>query len=210
MDLKNQFIHRLSGMYCFADNLELCRKLLVAGARIIQLREKTMDDQRFFELGQGMFDLVKRFEGAVLIINDRVDVAMRLGAHGVHIGQDDEDFRRVIKMAPPSMIVGVSVDTAQQARIAHAAGADYLGAGAVFATQTKTDAPVIGIDGLRSIVNAVDIPVAAIGGITIENLPQIIETGAKYYAVISELNSAPDISSRFREFLQVIAQASRL
>ncbi len=208
MNLKDHFIHKLSGMYCFADTPELCDRLLQAGARIIQLREKKLDDQRFYELGRAMLDRVRRFEGAVLIVNDRVDVALKLEAHGIHIGQEDEHYRRVIQKAPPSMIVGVSVDNAEQAGIAESAGADYLGAGAVFSTATKADAPVIGIDGLRSIVNAVGIPVAAIGGITLKNLPRVIETGARYYAVISELNSAPDISLRYREFLEVIGRAS--
>jgi len=209
MNLKDHFIHTLSGMYCFADTPELCDRLLQAGARIIQLREKKLDDQRFFELGRAMLKRVRRFEGAVLIVNDRVDVALRLEAHGIHIGQEDERCRRVIQKAPPNMIVGVSVDNAEQAGIAESAGADYLGAGAVFSTATKADAPVIGIDGLQSIVNSVKIPVAAIGGITLKNLPRVIETGARYYAVISELNSAPDISLRYREFLEAIGRASR-
>jgi Thiamine monophosphate synthase len=118
MNLKDHFIHKLSGMYCFADTPDLCDRLLQAGARIIQLREKKLDDQRFYELGRAMLDRVRRFEGAVLIVNDRVDVALRLEAHGIHIGQEDEHYRRVIQKAPPSMIVGVSVDNAEQAGIA--------------------------------------------------------------------------------------------
>lgn len=101
---------------------------------------------------------------------------------------------------PDDVIVGVSVDTVAQALDAQAAGATYLGAGSVFPTPTKTDAVVIGVDGLKHIVDAVSISVVAIGGIRLENIDQVAATGASYSAIISQINDAPDIATRFQAF----------
>lgn len=182
------------------EGLALCDALLAAGARIIQLREKTLGDAAFLRLAGQMADRVRRHPGVVFIVNDRVTAALAVGADGVHIGQEDADYRDVLQRVPPGMLVGVSVDTVDQALAAQAAGADYLGAGAVFATPTKKDARVIGLHGLQRITAAVRIPVAAIGGISLDNIRQVDAAGARCFAIISQLNQAGDIAGRLRAF----------
>ncbi len=191
-------------IYCFADNMEICRKLLTGGAKIIQLRNKHIDDTAFKNLAREMLSLVRSFDDAILIINDRVDIATEIMADGIHIGLEDENYREVITRVPDNMIVGVSVDTVKEAVEAEQAGAAYVGAGAVFPTLTKTDAVVIGIDELHNIVRAVKVPVVAIGGISMENIQQVMETGAQYYAIISEINNSQDIPARLNEFFTII------
>ncbi len=191
-------------IYYFADNLELCRKLLDGGAKIIQLREKNIDDRGFYNLAERMLSLVRTYNEAILIINDRVEAALELKADGVHIGQKDENFHKVINRLPDDMIVGVSAHNIKEALDAEQAGATYLGVGAAFSTPTKPDASVIGIENLRSIVKAVSVPVVAIGGISLENIQSVIKTGAQFYAIISQINNAKDISARMAEFFKLI------
>ena len=196
--MKEKFIG-LSGIYCFADNLTLCRKLLEGGAKIIQLRDKKADDRSFARLAADMLAMTKAYD-AVLIINDRVKIAIDIGADGIHVGQKDEQYREVIRRVPENMIVGVSVDTVGQAVDAQKAGATYLGAGSVFPTLTKSDAVIIGLETLHKIVGSVTIPVAAIGGITLENIREVAQTGVRYFAIISAINSAENIRERLNEF----------
>ncbi len=192
-------------LYYFADSLPLCQKLLEGGATIIQLRAKNISDREFLNLARDMQQQIRDFPGSQqLIINDRVDIAFDLKADGVHIGQNDQDFRKVIDQAPEDMTVGVSVNTVQQAVDAEKAGADYVGAGSVFSTPTKNDAIVIGLDELHRIANAIAIPVVAIGGITLENVQQVQDHGAHYFAVISAINNAPDISRQIAAFNKII------
>lgn len=108
---KKNFLLNPGRLYCFADSVTLCRTLLEAGARVIQLRHKTVDDGSFRRLAAEMLDCVHSFEDAVLIINDRVDIALEIGADGIHVGQEDRDYREVVRLAPESMIVGVSART---------------------------------------------------------------------------------------------------
>jgi thiamine-phosphate pyrophosphorylase len=194
-----KFFTELRGIYCFADNLPLCRKLLEGGANIIQLRDKTANDHSFARLAKDMLSLTKAYN-AILIVNDRVDIAIGIGADGIHIGQEDEQYREVIRRVPENMIVGVSVDTVGQAIDAEKAGATYLGAGAVFPTPSKSDAVLIGLETLSDIVRRVTIPVAAIGGITLENIREVAQTGVRYFAIISAINAAENIGARLKEF----------
>ncbi len=195
------FLRTPSRIYCFADTVELCRTLLDAGVRVIQFRHKAADDADFRRLAAEMLACVRSCEDAVLIVNDRVDIALEIGADGIHVGQEDLDFREVVRRARPSMIVGVSGRYPDEARAAAAAGATYIGAGAVFATPTKPEAVVIGLQGLQAVVAAVDIPVVAIGGITLANVRPVLETGVRYCAVISAINDAPDPVAALRRFL---------
>ncbi len=193
-------------IYCFADNMSICKNLLRGGAKIIQLRDKHTDDKAFYNMAREMLPVIRTFDDAILIINDRVDIAVDIRADGIHIGQKDENYQEVIRRVPDNMIVGVSVDTVKEAVEAEQAGASYLGAGSVFPTPTKDDAVVIGIDGLRSIVQAVKIPVVAIGGISMENIQQVMETGTHYYAIISEINNSQDIPARLNDFFTIIGK----
>jgi thiamine-phosphate pyrophosphorylase len=198
---KDIFFRNPGRIYCLADSVALCRTLLDAGARVIQLRHKTADDAAFRRLAVQMLDCVKSFEDAVLIVNDRVDVALDIGADGIHVGQEDRDYREVVRRVPASMIVGVSARYPDIARSADAAGATYVGSGAVFATPTKPEAVVIGLKGLQAVVAAVNIPVVAIGGITQASLRPVLETGVRYCAVLSGINDAPDPAAALHRFL---------
>ena len=193
------FSREKRSLYCFADSLPLCRSLLDGGARIIQLRAKGIDDRAFRELAEEMQMMIRRFpEPAALIVNDRVDIALDIGADGLHLGQGDADYRSVIQAAPPAMMIGVSVGNTAEALSAQDAGAAYVGAGAVFPTATKSDAQLIGLEELRRIVAATRIPVVAIGGIGHANIDLVVEAGAHYFAVISDINQSADISARIR------------
>ncbi len=198
-------------LYCFADSVELCTRLLDGGAEIIQLRAKNLDNESFRNLAQEMQRAITHHaettgSKALLIINDRSEIALSLGADGIHLGQDDHDYHEIIKEAPSSMIVGVSVKTISQALEAQQSGATYVGAGAVFSTTTKKDTRVIGLRGLAEIVAAVDIPVVAIGGITLENIVQTARQGASYFAIISAINQATDIAEAIASFNREIGQ----
>jgi len=196
-------------LYCFADSLPLCQSLLDGGARIIQLRAKDLNDSSFRELAEEMQAMIRSYPvPATFIINDRADIALDLSVDGLHLGQGDSDYRRVIKAAPPEMIVGVSVHTAAQAVEAQVAGATYVGAGAVFSTSTKSDALIIGLDELERIVAATEIPVVAIGGIGYENIGQAVKAGAHYFAIISDINQSTDIASRISALNQKISQTA--
>lgn len=202
---KDIFLNNPGRVYCFADSAPLCRALLDAGARVIQLRHKTADDPAFRRIAAEMLALVRSFEDAVLIVNDRVDIALAINADGIHVGQEDLDYREVVRRAPASMIVGVSARTPDLARAAAGAGATYVGAGAVFATPTKPEAIVIGLPGLRDVAAAVNIPVVAIGGITAANLREVLEAGPRYCAVISGINDASDPGAALRKLLAISA-----
>ena len=198
---KDAFLSNPGRIYCFTDSVALGRRLLEAGARMIQLRHKTADDAAFRELAVEMLACVRSFGDAVLIVNDRVDIAIEVEADGIHVGQEDLDAREVIRRVPAEMIVGVSARYPDPAQSAAAAGATYVGAGAVFATPTKPEAVVIGLKGLRAVVAAVDIPVVAIGGITHGGIRPVLATGARYCAVISGINDAPDPAAALRRLL---------
>jgi thiamine-phosphate pyrophosphorylase len=176
-------------VYCFADDLDSGALLLDAGARIIQFRNKKMSDSVFREVAIGLLVLVRSHPGAVLIVNDRVDIAVDIGAHGVHVGQKDRDIEEVTRLVPDRMIVGVSCRTPQSAIRAEEAGASCIGAGAVYPSSTKPDSEVIGPEGLARICASVRIPVVAVGGITLDNIARIIDSGAMYFGMISAIRS---------------------
>ena len=178
---------------------------LRGGATMIQLREKALDDDAFLEEAVRMKALCARY-GAPLIVNDRVDIALRAGADGVHVGQEDMDAREVRSMVGPDMILGVTAKTLAQARAASEAGADYLGSGAVFGSATKQNALPMTLDTLKAICASVDVPVAAIGGINRDNLGQLAGTGIRGVAVVSGIFAARDIETECM-LLRALAEA---
>ncbi len=205
-EAKSIFSSHPGRIYCFADTPEMCRVLLGAGARVIQLRHKTAGDGEFRRLARAMLTEVRRVADALLIVNDRVDIAIEVGADGIHVGQEDLDAREVLQRAPQAMLLGVSARTPAEACAAAAAGADYIGAGSVFATPTKADAVVIGLSGLREVAAAVELPMVAIGGITRANLRSVLRTGVRYAAIISDINAAPAPAAAYREFAALSAE----
>ena len=174
------------------------------GATIVQLREKHLDDAAFLAEAE-RFVALCREKGVISIINDNVDIALRTGADGVHVGQEDLAAGEGRALLGPDKIIGVSAHTVEEALAAQASGADYLGTGAAFTTGTKTDAKPISKETIRAICAAVDIPVVAIGGITRGNLPQLKGLGLAGAAVVSALFAQPDVKAAARE-LRALAE----
>lgn len=171
---------------------------LKGGVTCVQIREKNLDAASFEKEAAEMKKLCDRY-GVPLIINDNVEIAVKIGASGVHVGQGDMKVEEVRRIAGESMIIGVSARTVEQALEAQRGGANYLGVGAVFGTTTKLDARPIQRETLEDICKAVDIPIVAIGGITKENLPLLKGSGVDGVALVSAIFAAEDIEKQCRE-----------
>lgn len=178
----------------------LCQQVeaaLQGGVTCVQLREKHLDRDAFLAEARQLCALCRRY-GVPFIVNDDLDIALACGADGVHVGQDDMPAAEVRRRAGRRLIVGVSAHTPEEARLAEAAGADYLGAGAVFGSATKTDASLLTPAGLQAVCAAVHIPVVAIGGVNARNILQLQGSGAAGAAVVSGIFGAPDITAACR------------
>ncbi len=188
----------------FGRHEELAEKALKGGVRTIQLREKRMPAKEIYEIARKLRRLTNDYD-ALLIINDRLDIAMAVDADGVHVGQSDlpaEAIRRYF-----NGIVGVSAHTVEEALKAEI-HADYLGVGPVFKTTTKEDAKEpIGLEGLRQIVQSVKIPVVGIGGISRENAPQVLGCGVAGLAVVSAI-AAKNVEVAARELVELVQNNS--
>ena len=174
----------LSGL-SHAEQVEL---LSAGGATLIQLREKQMPPREFYEQARAAVEVAAR-RGVKVIVNDRVDVALAVGAHGVHLGQDDMPPDAARQLLGPNAVIGYSTHNIEQATAATKLPIDYLAIGPIFATTTKSDtAPVLGLEGLRAVRTAIGaFPLVAIGGITHANARAVIQAGADSVAVISAL-----------------------
>ncbi len=172
--------------------LEQIESSLLGGTTLVQLREKDLSDNEFIQEAVSVKRLCDRF-GVPLLINDNVNVALHSCADGVHLGQDDLPLQEARNALGPSKIIGISTHTVEEATEAERGGADYVGVGSVFATQTKLDANVLSIDYIREICQAVTIPVVAIGGIKEENMDVLRNTGVAGIAVVSAIFGQPDI-----------------
>ena len=176
---------------------------LSGGASIIQLREKSLCHEDFLQEAREIKALCHDFS-VPFIVNDNLEIALACDADGVHIGQDDMSVSEARALLGPDKILGVSAQTVAQAKAAEAAGADYLGVGAVFPTGSKDDAIAVSRDELKNICHAVNIPVVAIGGITVENLPDLDHCDLSGFAVISAIFAAPDIKKAAARLRQKI------
>lgn len=184
--------------YLQGRTFEACvAEAIKGGVTCVQLREKEGADADFEDSAQVLQTLCTQAQ-IPFIVNDRVELAARIGADGVHVGQSDMACERARKLLGPQAIVGVSAQTVEAALAAEQAGADYLGVGAMFVTPSKADADDVSLETLRAICSAVSIPVVAIGGITKETLPELEGTGAAGVAVISALFAADDIEEAAR------------
>jgi thiamine-phosphate pyrophosphorylase len=163
-------------LHALVSDLESARSAVEAGATVVQLRLKDASTDELVAAADGFADL-----GATFVVNDDVEAALALGADGVHLGQSDEGVERALAAG---LLVGLSVATRREAAIAEYSGAGYVGAGAIWPTPSKDDAPAIGLDGLREICMSVSIPVIAIGGIDASNAAECIRAGAAGVAVI--------------------------
>ena len=172
------------------------------GATCVQLREKALDEEQFLAEALELRALCRRY-GVPFIVNDNVDIAIRCGADGVHVGQEDMKADDVRRRVGEKMIVGVSAHTVEEARRAVENGADYLGVGAVFSTATKTNVGNMPFETLREICRAVEIPVVAIGGISQKNIMQLSGSGVDGVAVVSAIFAAEDPGAAAAEMLKL-------
>lgn len=183
---------------------ELLEAVLAGGGRLVQLREKEMPLSELLPLTQR---LVRRCRevGATLIVNDRADLALAAGAHGLHVGQDDLPAPHARAVLAPGMLLGVSTHDPEQARQAVRDGADYVAVGSIFPTTSKAGFQLVGPDLIRRVRPDVSVPLVGIGGITADNASAVLAAGADSVAVISALCAAPDPEAATRAFLARIA-----
>ncbi|MBR5416671.1 MAG: thiamine phosphate synthase [Clostridiales bacterium] len=173
---------------------------IAGGATFIQLREKNLSESAFEKEAIAIQNLC-RAHGIPFVVNDNVEIAKRMGADGVHVGQSDMEAGDVRALLGPDAILGVSAQTVEQAKLAEARGADYLGVGAVFPTGSKDDAIEVPFETLKSICEAVSIPVVAIGGISEENVSELKGSGICGIAVISAIFGKKNIKKSTEELL---------
>lgn len=174
--------------------LEQIEDALKGGVTIVQLREKKLEEESFIEEAIQVKALCHRY-GVPLIINDNVEVALKSGADGVHVGIEDAPVAEIRKCVPADFIIGATCKTVEQAQIAEAAGANYMGVGAVFPSPTKTNAICITNEQLQTICSSVSIPAVAIGGISRDNVLEIKGSGVDGIAVVSAIFAAEDIQA---------------
>lgn len=181
------------------DLLEVVGQAVQGGVSLVQLREKSASTRDFLELGKALAQLL-RPSGTPLLVNDRVDIALAIGAGGVHIGQSDMPYADARRLLGPEAIIGVSVETMEQVEQAEAWDVDYLGVSPVFNTSTKTDTTKPwGLDGLSQVRRQSSKPLVAIGGLGAHNAAGVIRAGADGIAVVSAICSAQDPASVVQE-----------
>lgn len=188
-----------TGKQTLTEQVEVALK---GGVTCVQLREKELEEEDFLKEAMEIKTLCKKY-GVPFIINDNVEVAVQCEADGIHVGQNDMKTENVRERVGDGMMVGVSVQTVEQAREAEAAGADYLGVGAIFTTSTKSDADDVSFDTLKNICKSVSIPVVAIGGINKSNMMQLSGLGIDGVALVSAIFAAEDIEKECAELLDL-------
>ena len=171
-----------------------------SGVTIIQLREKNLTTNQYYQLAKQVKEITDAYQ-VPLIIDDRLDVCLAVDAAGLHIGDDELPVSVARKVLGPEKILGVTAKTVKRALEAEEGGADYLGTGAIFPTRTKENAPITLISTLKTICQTVAIPVVAIGGLTSENIDQLAATGIAGVAVVRDLMQAEDIEAKTQAFL---------
>lgn len=183
-----------SSVYLVTDNIgskdeslfDKVEKAIIGGVSIVQFRDKEMTSSDFYKTGLELKNLCKK-HNVSFFVNDRVDMAIAIGADGVHLGQHDMPLPVARKVLGEDAIIGVSVHNIQEALTAQAQGANYIGVGSIFDTTTKKDAYTIGLDSLEAIRNVTSIPIIGIGGINKENAKSVMEKGADGVAVVSAI-----------------------
>jgi thiamine-phosphate pyrophosphorylase len=185
-------------------NLSDVKNALAAGVRIVQYRAKEVATRTMLAEAAELKNLCR---SAIFLVNDRVDVALAVGADGVHLGQEDLPYGTARRLLGTGKIIGITVGSVKEALTAARQGADYLGISPIFATRTKLDAgPPTGLPLLREIRNAVSLPLAAIGGITLANAAEVIAAGADMICAISEVVPRPDVCAAVEKFQRLFAE----
>jgi thiamine-phosphate pyrophosphorylase len=211
----------LRGLYAIIDNTltphlphpELAERVLKGGARIIQLRLKpsapvlgksTFSDRELLETAKAIRNITRQHK-ASFIINDRADIALAAEADGLHLGQNDLPLSEARRILGKNKVIGISTHNLKDAERAEREGADYLGFGPVFSTETKEESlPPRGIESLKQVVAAIKLPIIAIGGINEKNIKDVIRTGAAGAAIISSITTAKDITEKTRLFVELL------
>lgn len=204
-DRNSLLLYAVTDRYWLKEHtlLEEVENTLKGGATFIQLREKNLSEDKFLKEAVEIQALCKKYN-VPFVVNDNVDIAVSMGADGVHVGQSDMEAGQVRAKLGEGKIIGVSASTVEQAVLAQKRGADYLGVGAIFPTGSKDDADAVSIDTLKAIVNAVSIPVVAIGGITKENVCELKDSGIAGIAIISAIFAKPDVKAATTELRRIM------
>ncbi len=205
---------KIRGLYVIIDGMflrgrdesALARDVIRAGAKVIQLRDKSREKGLLLPVARALRKVCSE-EGAIFIVNDHVDLAAACGADGVHLGQKDLPLAEAIRLLPSDKIIGISTNNLKEARAAQQGGADYVAAGAIFPTSTKADARPGSLETLREIRSGVDLPVVAIGGINGDNIGKVFEAGASAAAVISAVLNEEDAGEAARRLVRKIPPA---
>jgi thiamine-phosphate pyrophosphorylase len=214
--LRRDKIQRLTGLYVIIDtaflkgrsHLDVAAQVIKGGAEIIQLRDKGHGVRDFLAEAGDLKRLCTE-KNVLFIVNDSLEIALAVDADGLHVGQDDLPLETARLLLPLDKILGASARTIEEARKAKEAGADYLGVGAMYATDTKAVAEVVGPGRIKEIKSAVGMPVVAIGGINENNIGEVMEAGAAAAAVISAVMSAADIEKATRRLIETIKGEER-
>jgi thiamine-phosphate pyrophosphorylase len=214
--MRRQKLKQLTGLYVIIDTqilepkdeIDAARKAIRGGAKAIQLRDKKYAKGELLAIAQKLKDLCYK-SNTLFIMNDYLDIAVAAGADGLHIGQKDLPLSVVQKELPIDKIVGLSTTTLEQAQKAEAEGADYIAVGSVFPSPTKTSANVVGLKHLSQVRKKVSIPIVAIGGITKDNIGEVMAAGADSAAVISAALAQKDIESAIRQLVQAIEKKTK-
>jgi len=187
---------------------ECAQELATAGVRLLQYRNKGASARELFESSRKLASLLSP-HGVSFLVNDRPDVAALTGANGVHVGQQDLGVEETRRVVGTEKLVGVSTHNLEQFQHAAASSADYIGVGPIFATGTKSNVdPVVGTEFIRKVRLLTDKPIVAIGGVTLQRAPEIIEAGADSVAVISDILGAPEPAARARQYIDLLGSAN--
>ncbi|MCK5242771.1 thiamine phosphate synthase [bacterium] len=197
----------ITTLFCPRQNsVCVCEAVLAGGAKIVQLREKEKSKKELFALGRTFRELTRQY-GALLIINDYLDIALAVKADGVHLGQEDFPIAAARGILP-DMLLGVSTHNCEEAMLAEQAGADYINIGPIFSTETKkTGQNALGVDQIPAISQAVQLPYTVMGGIKQNNLAQVLRTGARRIAMVTEITQARNITEQVKDLRYEITSA---
>lgn len=182
----------------FDELLKKVEEALKAGIKLVQYRDKNVSSKLMCERGKKLFDLCKKYN-SIFLVNDRVDIAMAIDADGVHIGQDDMDCKLARKLLRRDKIIGVSTKTLEESKKAVEDGADYLGCGAIYSTDTK-DTNILSINSLKEIKKNISIPIYGIGGINTENITNELKELLDGVAVVTAILNSHNINKTINEF----------
>jgi len=212
-DLKNKLgqlgLYMVTAQTEHRSHIDVARAAIKGGATVVQLRDKHASTGELFVYASELREITRE-AGVMLIINDRIDIALAVEADGVHLGQEDIALEVAKRVLGHNYIIGISATNLEEAIEASRGGADYIGLGPIFPTPSKDDAaPPMGLDGLEAVKAVVDVPIVAIGGLTRDNIEDTVKAGSDGIAVISAITSADDMEKAAQELSDMIGKAKR-